>query len=362
MRPRRLKIRLKHASDDSYEIVIGTTLDAAARDIRKRWPASRKFIVTDRNVEPLYGRTLAWAFRQEGEQVPILAVPAGEASKSRAERDRLEDAVLAGGGGRDSLIIALGGGVVGDLAGFAAATLLRGIAYVQVPTSLLAQVDSAVGGKVALDHPLGKNLLGAFHQPRRVYIDLATLRTLPDREFRSGLAEVIKMAATLDRPFFDALEKDAPRILRRELASLARVVRRSCALKGSIVEKDERESGLRRILNFGHTVGHALEAHLKYALLHGEAVAIGMAAEARLSAGMGLAPARDAERLIRLLERVGLPTALPEGVTVRNLLPYIARDKKSVGGAVGYTLLRRIGSARHSIPVTHPTLLRHIAL
>jgi 3-dehydroquinate synthase len=359
MSPTRLPIRLRRTLDDSYEIVIGTTITAAANDIRRRWPGARKFIITDANVEPLYARTLAWSFRQKGEQVPLLSFPAGEASKTRATRDRLEDAMLSHGTTRDSLIIALGGGVVGDIAGFAAATLLRGISYVQIPTTLLAQVDSSVGGKVAVDHPLGKNLLGAFHQPRRVYIDLATLRTLPEREFRSGMAEVIKCAVIFDRTLFAFLEGNAPRILRKELPALREIVGRSCALKAAIVERDERESGPRRLLNFGHTIGHALETHMHYTMLHGEAVAAGMAVEAELSAGMGLASPRDAARLVRLLALYGLPTTLPAGVALAELLPLTARDKKVSGGAVHYTLLRRIGAARHGIPVTPSIILKH---
>ncbi len=359
MRPTRLPIRLRKTVDDSYDIVIGTSIARAAKDIRKRWPAARKFIITDTNVEPLYARSLAWSFRQEGEQVPVLAFPAGEAQKTRATRDRIEDEMLARGVTRDALLIAVGGGVVGDVAGFVAATLLRGIAYVQIPTTLLAQVDSSVGGKVAVDHPLGKNLLGAFHQPRMVYIDLATLRTLPDREFRAGMAEVVKCAAIFDRTLFAYLEKNARRILRKEPSCLRVIVQRSCELKAALVEKDEREAGPRRLLNFGHTIGHALEARMRYTMLHGEAVAIGMAVEAELSAGMGLASARDAARLVALLGLYALPTTLPARVTLEELLPYTARDKKATGGTVHYTLLRRIGAARHGIPVTHSTIMKH---
>jgi 3-dehydroquinate synthase len=358
MSPRTVHIRLRSRTD-SYDIVVGAGLAHAASDIQSRWPDARKFIISDSNVEPLYGRSLAWALRKDGVKVPILSFPAGEASKTRATRDRLEDELLERGITRGSLLVAVGGGVVGDVAGFVAATILRGVAFVQIPTTLLAQVDSSVGGKVAIDHPRGKNLLGAFHQPRRVYIDPGTLRTLQEREYRAGLAEVVKIAAMKDRAFFVFLEKNLPRLLSREERTLASVIRRSCALKAAVVEADERESGPRRILNFGHTIGHALETLSSYGLLHGEAVAIGMAAEASLSVKMGLARPADAERLVALLERCSLPTRLPAEVTLASIGTVTALDKKASDSAVHYTLLGPIGTGRVGVPITRSTLRTH---
>jgi 3-dehydroquinate synthase len=358
MKPNTVHIALK-SRKDSYDIVVGADLAAAAADIRARWPGARTFIITDSNVEALYGRSLAWALRGEGPKVPILTFPAGEKFKTRATRDRLEDELLAAGLTRGALIVALGGGVVGDVAGFVAATILRGVPFVQVPTTLLAQVDSSVGGKVAIDHPRGKNLLGAFHQPRRVYIDPETLRTLPDREFRAGLAEVVKIAAVKDRAFFSLIETDLPRILARDSRALGRVIRRSCALKAAVVEADERDSGPRRILNFGHTIGHALETLSGYALLHGEAVAIGMAAEASLAVKMGLARPADAARLVAILERCSLPTRLPSEATLAAIGTLTASDKKASATAVHYTLLGSIGRGRVGVPITRTTLRTH---
>ncbi|MEE9275625.1 MAG: 3-dehydroquinate synthase, partial [bacterium] len=245
-------------------------------------------------------------------------------------------------------VVALGGGVIGDLAGYAAATYLRGIPYVQAPTTLLAQVDSAVGGKTAIDHRAGKNLIGAFYQPAAVVSDLGVLRTLPARELRAGLAEVVKHAAIADPRLFAYLERNAGRILRLQPAALERVVAANCRIKARVVEADEREAGLRQTLNFGHTLGHAVEALAGYSrrLLHGEAVAIGMAAAARLSAAAGVCPPGDAERLIALLERFGLPARMRRAPEAGRLRRLVGRDKKTRGGRARFVLLERIGRVR----------------
>ncbi|HMD14238.1 MAG TPA: 3-dehydroquinate synthase, partial [Bacteroidota bacterium] len=283
----------------SYDIQIGVSLTEAAKDILRRFPESKKFIITDSNVRRLYGRKLIRMLHQPLRH--LLAVPAGEKSKSRKIKDLLENKLLQHHADRHSIIIALGGGMIGDLAGFVAATLFRGIPLIQIPTSLLAQVDSSVGGKVAIDHPLGKNLLGAFHQPRQVYIDVSVLKTLPDREFRSGLAEVIKYGAILDADFFKYIERNHQKILKRNHVVLTTMIQRCCELKRNVVQKDERESGLRKILNFGHTFGHAIETLSQYRLLHGEAISIGMVLEAKLSTRITNLPLADLIRLESIL-------------------------------------------------------------
>ena len=242
MSERKIRVALP-GTDTSYDIVVGTTLRHAARDIARRWSQARTFVITDATVAQLHARSFVAALGSGRRDVHLLSFPAGERYKVRATRDRLEDGLLARGVERGSLIVALGGGVVGDMAGFVAASVLRGIAFVQVPTTLLAQVDASVGGKVAIDHPRGKNLLGAFHQPRRVYIDPSVLATLSEEQYVSGLAEIVKIAAVRDHAFFAQLEKDAARLLRRQRSALAAAIERSCRLKAAIVAADEREAG-----------------------------------------------------------------------------------------------------------------------
>jgi 3-dehydroquinate synthase len=283
-------------------------------------------------------------------------VPDGERTKSLTQAGRLYDALLDAGADRGSAIVALGGGVVGDLAGFVAATLLRGIPVVQVPTSLLAMVDSSVGGKTGVNVKRGKNLVGAFHQPRLVWIDAATLATLPPRQLRAGLAEVVKHAAIRDAGLFARLEAEAESL--GEVAEPARwvpILARNCAIKAAVVEADEREAGVRMLLNFGHTLGHAVEALARYrGVLHGEAVAMGMAYAARHSERLGLAEAGTAARLVALLERLGLPTALPPHPR-KAYLEALAVDKKKRDSRIHFVALRAIGSAE-----TVPLLPREI--
>jgi 3-dehydroquinate synthase len=282
-------------------------------------------------------------------------VPDGERSKSLAQAGKLYDALLAAGADRGSAIVALGGGVVGDLAGFVAATLLRGVAVVQVPTSLLAMVDSSVGGKTGVNVPRGKNLVGAFHQPRLVWIDAATLRTLPPRQLRAGLAEVVKHAAIRDAGLFAALEAEGEGLLAAAPERFVPLLARNCAIKAAVVAADERETGLRMLLNFGHTLGHAVEALARYrGVLHGEAVAIGMAFAARRSEALGLAEPGTAARLVALLERLGLPTELPAHPR-RAYLAALSVDKKKRDARIRFVVLRAIGRAE-----TVPLLPREI--
>jgi 3-dehydroquinate synthase len=301
-------------------------------------------VVTDATVEKLYAARVGDALRKSAFAPVVISVPPGESSKSLAILATLYDRMTEAGLDRSSTVFALGGGVVGDLAGFAAASFLRGVAFVQVPTTVVAQVDSALGGKTGVNHRHGKNLIGAFYQPRLIVADVATLSTLPDREFREGLAEVIKYGAIMDAPMIAGLEGDLDAILARKPDLLEQVVARSLAHKAAVVGADEREAGLRKTLNFGHTVGHAIEASAGYgSYLHGEAVAIGMVAAARLSSRYAGFSADEASRLGRLIERAGLPTAMPPKWNNPDFLRALALDKKRSAGAVEFVLLDRLG-------------------
>ncbi len=301
-------------------------------------------IITDSNVERLYSARVVDALNKSGFTPIVISVPPGEASKSLATLEVVYDRMTAAGLDRASAVFALGGGVVGDLAGFSAATYLRGVVLVQIPTTVVAQVDSALGGKTGINHRHAKNLIGAFHQPRLVVADVATLATLPAREFREGLAEVIKYGAIMDAPMIADLERGLDTILARGLDPLEAVVARSLSHKAAVVSADEREDGLRQTLNFGHTIGHAIEASAGYGnYLHGEAVAIGMVAAARLSGAYAGLSADEASRLERLLKRTGLPTAMPPGWRSEEFLRALSLDKKRAAGAIEFVLLDRLG-------------------
>ncbi len=301
-------------------------------------------IVTDSNVDKLYGAQVVAALEKSGFAPVVISVPPGEASKSLATLEVLYDRMTAAALDRTSTVFALGGGVVGDLAGFAASSYLRGVALVQIPTTVVAQVDSALGGKTGVNHRHAKNLIGAFYQPRLVVADVAMLSTLPAREFREGLAEVIKYGAIMDAPMIADLERDLHSILVRKLDLLEAVVARSLAHKAAVVSADEREAGLRKTLNFGHTIGHAIEASAGYGnYFHGEAVAIGMSAAARLSSAYAGLSTDDASRLERLLVRAGLPTAMPPGWRGEDFIRALNLDKKRAAGAIEFVLLDRIG-------------------
>ena len=306
-------------------------------------------IVSDSNVAPLYARRLRDALAQAtGTPIhcEVLVLPAGEAHKNLDALSKVLDALARLGATRDACVLALGGGVVGDIAGFAAACWMRGVDFVQFPTTLLAMVDSSIGGKTGIDHPSGKNLIGAFHQPRAVIVDLDTLASLPDRELRAGLAEVVKTACIGDADFFDWMEVHAAALLARDAEALTHAIARCCRFKAGVVERDEREMGERALLNFGHTFGHAIEAETGYGtLLHGEAVAIGMVLAARLSTQLGMASDADTERLQVLLKRLGLPASVPPGLAPDALLARMRLDKKNRAGALRLILWRGIGRA-----------------
>ena len=335
-----------------YDILVGEGLLAAAgRHIRPLLVQPRVVVVSDTNVAPLYLAAVETALREAGIEHEVITLPAGEQTKDFAHLERLAEDLLGGQAGRDTALVALGGGVIGDLAGFAAAITLRGLDYVQIPTTLLAQVDSAVGGKTGVNTRHGKNLVGAFHQPRLVLSDMATLDTLPERELLAGYAEVVKYGLICDAAFFGWLEANGSRLRGGDKEARRHAVVTCCAAKAAIVAEDEREAGRRALLNLGHTFGHALEAQsgMGDALVHGEAVAIGMVLAFELSARLGLCPAADAERVRRHLSELGLPVGLG-GLADRSwsadgLLTHMAQDKKVLGGKLGLVLVRGIGKA-----------------
>jgi 3-dehydroquinate synthase len=327
----------------SYPIFIGERLLRDGGLLARYLPRGPLLVVTDENVAPLYLDPLLESLQPR--TAATLAIPPGEQHKTLQAFGRVIDALVAAGVPRDGGVLALGGGVVGDIAGFAAASYQRGIAFLQAPTTLLSQVDSAVGGKTGVNHAAGKNLVGAFHQPLAVFCDVGTLHTLPDRELRAGLAEVIKYGLIADEAFLRWLEKDLDLLLRRDPAALARAIARSCEIKARIVSHDEREAGERALLNFGHTFGHAIEAATKYAqFLHGEAVALGMWMATEMSARLGWIKAADAERVRRLLQRAGLPAAATSIGAARGA-ELMRHDKKVLDGRVRLVLLRALGDA-----------------
>ena len=327
-----------------YPIHIGAGLLDEAERLAALAPGRHVLIVSDANVAPHYLARVEAAFA--GKRVATHVLPPGEQEKTLARFGEVMSALAALGASRDATLVALGGGVVGDLTGFAAACWMRGVRFVQLPTTLLAMVDSSVGGKTAVDLPEGKNLVGAFHQPVGVIADTATLATLPYRELRAGLAEVIKYGALGDAAFFDWVHANAAALLARDERALTHAIATSCAMKAGIVSRDETETGERMLLNLGHTFGHAIEAEQGFgALVHGEAVAVGMVLAAKLSASLGVAPAADAERLIEALRALGLPTGVPSGLDADAVLARMRLDKKNVSGQLRLILWRGVGQA-----------------
>jgi 3-dehydroquinate synthase len=334
----------------SYPIVIGAGLLDGGFDLSPYVAGPDCLVVTNETVGPLYLDKLSACL--PGVNVQQVSLPDGEQYKTMATVESVLDTLIAMRAGRDTTVIALGGGVVGDIAGFAAACYMRGVAFIQVPTTLLAQVDSSVGGKTGVNHGGGKNLVGAFHQPRVVLVDTDTLTTLPDRELSAGIAEVIKYGAIVDSEFFGWLEDNAGALVARDPGALARAIEVSCATKAAVVAEDEREAGKRALLNFGHTFGHAIESTVGYGeWLHGEAVAAGMLMASRLS---GLEPA-DHERLRTLVAAAGLPTS-PPAVGAARLKEAMQADKKALAGKLRFILLRGIGDAFVSADVAEQRL------
>ncbi|MCD8231368.1 MAG: 3-dehydroquinate synthase [Clostridiales bacterium] len=342
----KFEVELKKIVDDSYEIEIGYGLaDVLMQDIKNGLVSSvRKFaVVTDSNVEPLYAVPIMEKLKAAGYQADLFSFEAGEKSKTRGTKAMIEDAMLSAGYRRDCCVIAVGGGVVTDLSGFTAGTFGRGVPFINYATTLLAAADASVGGKTAVDTPLATNLIGLFNQPKKVYLDLDSWKTLPRREISSGMAETIKHACMADEAFFEYLETHLEEILRIEREPCEYMAQKNCQIKYHVVMKDERESGLREILNLGHTVGRAIETVSDYRLLHGEAVSIGLVAEAHLSRRMGYLTDGDVDRITALLLRAGLPVRIPDDIDREELVQKLYTDKKVRDGKLRFVVQSRIG-------------------
>ena len=330
---------------DSYPIVVGTgLLNRFGEHLAPHIKSDKVLIVTDSFVKARYVPVVRQSLVDSGLDVSTIEIPAGEASKSLTQFSRIQDSLVAHQLDRGSTLIALGGGVIGDLGGFAAAVYMRGIPYVQIPTTLQAQVDASVGGKTAINHPKGKNLIGAFHQPKLVLIDVDTLKTLPQRDIRSGLIEVIKMGVIRDESLFEMVEENLAAILNLEDVVLIEMISGACVDKAEVVAKDEKESGLRMVLNYGHTFGHALEAVTHYnRYRHGEAVSIGMNCAAQLAVNLGMFSETDFQRQRLLLNRAKLPLTFPPDLTPEAIYDAMYLDKKVLGGQLRLILPTRIG-------------------
>jgi 3-dehydroquinate synthase len=360
---RTLSVRL---AERSYPIHIGVELCGQAKLIPERLLSGKAVVVTNQTIAPLYLEPVLAGLRAGGAECIPLVLPDGESYKTWETLNRIFDHLLSHRCERKTPLIALGGGVIGDLTGFAAATYQRGVPFIQIPTTLLAQVDSAVGGKTAINHPQGKNMIGAFYQPQAVIADMDTLRTLPARELAAGLAEVIKYGFIRDGEFLDWLEQNIDRLNALEPEALAFAVERSCRNKADVVANDERETGERALLNFGHTFGHAIEAGMGYgSWLHGEAVAAGMVMAARFSEKLGLISKHEVRRVIDILVRAKLPVAAPD-LGVDRYLELMGHDKKVEGGRVKFILLRRPGeafiSAQYDADALHAVLSEPAAI
>jgi len=346
-----------------YRVLVGRgVLGSIARLLEEYAPAHRYALVSDSNVAPLYGESMVLQLRDAGLNAELFTFEAGERNKSRTTWSDLTDRLLQAGLGRDSCLIALGGGVTGDLGGFVAATYMRGIPVVQVPTSLVAMIDASIGGKTGVDVEAGKNLVGAFHAPKLVVADPDVVATLPRAERAQGMVEAVKHGAIMDAAYFNELEREMSAILDGEAAPLERAVARSVELKSAVVSEDEREAGRREILNFGHTFGHAIEAACAFRVPHGTAVACGMILEARLGVSLGVTGTDVVERLEQVLGGVGLPIGIPDGAAPENIMTYLASDKKIRHGRTHFVLLSEIGAVHvadgsWSHPVDEDTVL-----
>lgn len=343
------QVELKKVVDDSYEIQIGHGLqEALARDLSNGLLGKiNKFaLITDTNVRELYAEPIAALLRGRGLQVDVFVIEAGEKSKTRRTKEEVEDAMLRKGYRRDCAVLAVGGGVVTDLAGFVAGTYGRGVPFINYATTLLAAADASVGGKTAVDTPLATNLIGLIYQPKKVYIDLDTWRTLPEREIRCGLAETIKHACLADAAFFDYLEAHMEELLALERTACEHIAQKNCEIKYRVVMKDERETGLREVLNLGHTVGRAVETQSDYRLLHGEAVSIGLAAEVKLAQRLGCLTREEGERVLRLLRSARLPVTIPDYIDREALVKRLYTDKKVRNGRLRFVVQDGIGAIK----------------
>ncbi len=332
--------------DRGYDIEIGTSLDHIGGRLQGLGFGQKIAFITNPTVKKLYGQRVVDSLKAAGFLVLSIEIPDGEKYKTLDWANAIYSALLINNFDRKSALVALGGGVIGDLTGFAAATFMRGVPFVQVPTTLLAMVDSSVGGKTGVNHAMGKNMIGAFYQPKKVLMDLNVLESLPQEEFLAGMAEVIKYGVIWDASFFEYLDRKREKILALDPDVLSHIIQRSCEIKAEVVSKDEREGGLRAILNFGHTVGHAIETSENYTMRHGEAVAIGMVYASKLAHNTGLCDASVPERVEKLIKSYGLPTnisALSRKPSVAKLMDTMRIDKKAEGGKVRFVLPKKIG-------------------
>ena len=342
--PHRVRVGFPEGASRSYEVLVGAGLFSTIASVLSRFcPAHRYAVVTDDRVAELYAVRLSRMLHAAGHRADVFAFTSGEERKTRETWSLGSDAMFESGCGRDTALLAFGGGVPGDLGGFVAATYMRGLPYVQIPTSLLAMIDASVGGKTGVDTPAGKNLVGAFHQPSCVIADPELLHTLPDAHLRAGIAEAVKHGAIADAAYLEWIEQNADALLAGDLAALSRLIVRSVEIKAEIVARDEREAGPRALVNFGHTIAHALETVSDYAMLHGEAVAVGMVEEARVGERSGVTAPGTAARLRAVLTRLGLPTSLPMGVDADGVVRCTRADKKARGGRVEYALIQEVG-------------------
>ena len=340
----RIKVHLDKKTSSSYEIYIGKSImDRMGLILNKQKWASRYICITDSRVLPLHGERVQQTLREKGLKSDMIDFPPGEASKDIKTCLRICDQLMAMGADRQTALIALGGGVVGDITGFVASIYMRGIPYIQVPTTLLAQVDSSIGGKTGIDLPFGKNLLGTFYQPKGVFIDLAFLQTLEPQEMKNGLAEVVKYGIIDDPGLFSILETRAQDITNQDIDLLEEIVIRSCRIKKGVVEIDEQEKGMRRILNFGHTIGHAIETESGYTIPHGDAVSMGMVAASILSERMRYLAAKERERITALIKTIKLPDRIPANLSPEGIFSHMKGDKKKAGDTLNLVLLKKIG-------------------
>lgn len=351
------KVRVELA-DRSYDISVGSNVLEGLGDNLKSFGLSPKMaIVSNPTVFSLYGERISDSIKKAGFDLLTVIIPDGEEYKDLLWLQHIYDELLMRKLDRLSALIALGGGVIGDITGFAASTYMRGISYIQVPTTLLAQVDSSVGGKTGVNHKLGKNMIGTFWQPKLVWIDVETLKTLPKRELLAGLAEVIKYGVIHDKKLFDFLDINRQEILNLDNNVLIHIIKRSCDIKAGVVSKDERESGLRAILNYGHTIGHAIETATEYKrYLHGEAVAIGMCIEARLSQMLDFVDRDQVFRIKGIIDSYGLPSEMPADIDMNSILSSIKLDKKAVAGELKFILPEKIGRVRIQKGVTEKSI------
>jgi len=349
MKAHTVDVAIPGISGASYPVIIQKGL---LESIHTHLEPGRYAVITDANVADLYGKELARVLGEHDISTEIIVFEAGEKSKTRRTKETIEDTMLASMFDRSSKVIGLGGGVPGDIAGFTASTFMRGIPIIQIPTTLLAMVDSSVGGKTAVNHPLGKNLIGTFYQPEKVLIDPDTLGTLPEQDLLNGIAEIIKHGIIRDASLFGELEKNMESIKQGPPSfGWDGLIETNCRIKSAVVISDEKESGLRRILNFGHTVGHALETLSQGSMAHGEAVSIGMAAESAAARNMGLLEHSECERIVACITSSGLPASLPGTCDIDAVIQKTLHDKKTAGGTILYSLPDRIGNCLHGVEV-----------